>query len=84
MATAVSSATISLTIANEKTGEPVTYKQDGKRFTHDVTIKLSVNTSYVISVTLVPAEDPSGSGRQLRSTACREEPQPRCWVSPDL
>lgn len=54
MATAVSSATISLTIANEKTGEPVTYKQDGKRFTHDVTIKLSVNTSYVISVTVKP------------------------------
>ncbi|KAI6659255.1 hypothetical protein LOD99_14928 [Oopsacas minuta] len=55
MATAGSQASISLIITNQKTGEPVVYKQDGKRFTSDVTIKLSVNTVYVVSVTIKPA-----------------------------
>ena len=48
-------ASIQLTIANQDSGEPVSYKQDGKRFASDVTLKFSVDTAYTLGVTLKPA-----------------------------
>ena len=46
---------VKLRIVEKKSGEVVSYKQDGQRFGQPVTVKLTKDTDYEINLTIRPA-----------------------------
>jgi hypothetical protein len=46
---------VKLRLVDKKSGEVVSYKQDGERFGQAVTVKLTTDTEYEISVSTRPA-----------------------------
>jgi len=46
---------ISLSLKKDENEEPVYQKQDGQRFSKSQTVKLNINTAYIVKLVIRPA-----------------------------